>query len=257
MRWGTEFMGEKKPERLVVIVPCLNEGKNIEATAADVLEEAPLIPMELEVRLVDDGSKDDTLEKMERISRQDSRFKVIRHDRNRGVGYTWLEGINSVDPDDWVTGIAGDNEMVFKSIHAMLAMRKDYDLVLGYFQNPIVRTLTRRVASELFVSVTNFAYGWNFKYLNGMALVKASVYQGIEVTSGGHAYNPEMIAKALLRNPFLRIGEAPFAARGRATGGSKAFTLGGVTEALVDFARGYASVSSYRDEVVRAKPSGD
>lgn len=244
-------MVEKKPERLVVMVPCLNEGRNIEATVADVMEEAPLIPMELEVRLVDDGSTDDTAEKMERICSRDSRFRVIRHERNRGIGYTWLEGINSVDPDDWVTGIPGDNEMVFKAIHAMLAMRDDHDLVLGYFQNPIVRTLTRRVASELFVGVTNFAYGWNFRYLNGMALVRASVFQGIEVTSGGHAYSPELIAKAMLRNPFLRIGEAPFAARGRRTGGSKAFTPGGVTEALLDFARGYASVSRYRDEVVR------
>lgn len=250
-------MSEKTSERLVVLVPCLNEGRNIEATAADIMEEASLIPMELEVRLVDDGSRDDTAEKMERIHRQDSRFRVIRHDRSRGVGYTWLEGINSVDPNDWVTGIPGDNEMVFKAIHVMLAMRKDHDLVLGYFQNPIVRTLTRRVASEIFVGVTNFAYGWNFRYLNGMALVRASVFQGINVTSGGHAYNPELIAKAMLRNPFLRIGEAPFAARGRATGGSKAFTLGGVSEALLDFARGYASVSRYRDEVVRGgKPSG-
>ncbi len=251
-------MGKKQQERLVVIIPCLNEGRNIEATAADVLIEAPLIcaQMELEVVLVDDGSTDDTAEKMEKVCRNDSRFRMVRHERNMGVGYTWLEGIANARPDDWVTGIAGDNEMVFKSIHSMLAMREQYDLILGYFQNPIVRTLTRRVASEIFVQVTNFAYGWSFKYLNGMVLVRASAYKDIEVISGGHAYGPEMIAKALLRNPFLRIGEAPFAARGRATGGSKAFTPGGIAHAMYDFARGSVSVSRYRDEIVTgATPS--
>ncbi len=247
-------MVAQQKERLVVIIPCLNEGRNIEATAADVMAEAPLIPMELEVVLVDDGSTDDTAEKMEAICKRDSRFRMVRHERNKGVGYTWLEGIANARPDDWVTGIAGDNEMVFKSIHSMLAMRKDYDLILGYFQNPIVRTLTRRVASAIFVQVTNFAYGWSFKYLNGMVLVRASTYKGIDVTSGGHAYGPEMIAKALLRNPFLRIGEAPFAARGRASGGSKAFTPGGIGHALVDFTRGYLSVSRYRDGVVTGQP---
>jgi dolichol-phosphate mannosyltransferase len=237
-------------ERLVVLVPCFNEENNLDSTVADILAEAERIDLELVVVLVDDGSTDKTLEKMNAIAAADPRCHVIHHERNRGLGYSLLEGIHWARPDDWLVSVPGDNEFIFKSVHRMLEMRGEYDLVLGYFQNPIVRTLTRRVASAIFKSVTNFAYGWRFTYLNGMAIFRAGIFQNLKIESSGHAFGPEMVAKALLRNPLLRIGEAPFAARGRRVGGSKAFSLKGISTSVLDFARGYRSVSLYRDEVV-------
>ena len=59
-----------------------------------------------------------------------------------------------------------------------------------------------------------------------------------------------MIAKSQLRNPRLRIGEVPFAARGRARGQSKAIRPGSVLKALLDVFRGARSVARYRNEVI-------
>jgi hypothetical protein len=85
-----------------------------------------------------------------------------------------------------------------------------------------------------------------------MKLYHVDCFRGIEVVSSGHAFNAELLAKAVLRNPRLRIGQAPFLARGRALGASKAFRPLGVLRALRDLVRGYRSVSAYRDRVIRS-----
>lgn len=236
-------------ERLVVIIPCLNEEQTLPTTVADVLAAAPKLGVELAILLIDDGSKDGTRVVMEGLCKADPRCHLVIHRENRGTGRSVLEGFAWARPDDWVTAVPGDNEFVFESIHRFLEVRNKYDLILGYFQNPIIRTLTRRVASNLFSQATRFAYGWKFTYLNGLMLVKASFVQGIEVISSGHAFVPELVAKAMLRHPLARVGEAPFAARGRAGGKTKAFTPRSIARAAQEFAAGYRSVSAYRDQV--------
>ena len=56
--------------------------------------------------------------------------------------------------------------------------------------------------------------------------------------------------KAVLRDPDLRIGEAPFLTKGRKHGRTKAFTLGSVLEALMDVYNGHRSVQSYREKII-------
>jgi hypothetical protein len=94
-------------------------------------------------------------------------------------------------------------------------------------------------------------YGFSFRYLNGMKLFRAHVFQGIDVEASGHAFNSELLAKAILRNPSLRIGETPFVARGRATGNSKAIRLSAVAQAVAEVGRGWRSVARFRDRVIR------
>ena len=122
----------------------------------------------------------------------------------------------------------------------------------GTFASPIIRPLTRRLASASFAAVVNALYGYQFKYLNGLKLYRLEAFQGIEVHSQGHAFNAELLAKAILRNPALRIGEAPFVARGRATGNSKAIRPGSIIRAVSDVLRGHQSVLRFRERVIRS-----
>ena len=126
---------------------------------------------------------------------------------------------------------------------------------LTNFGNPIIRTFTRRMASNAFRSLACLLYGYNFRYLNGMKMYRLWAFQGIEVKSGGFAYNAELVAKAILRNPNLRIGEAPFVARGRAAGSTTAFKPKAILRAVRELNRGVQSVHEYRLAVIRAEDS--
>ena len=237
-------------ELLTVVIPCLNEQDAIGITVSEVLKVADELPVDVEVLLVDDGSTDGTRARMEDWAQKDARCRVLVNPCNVGVGRSLLQAFEHIPARSFVTGIPGDAEFVFDSIKGFLELRHDYDLVLGYFGNPVIRPLRRRLSSRAFTRVSALLYGFPYKYLNGMKLYRIEVFRGIEVSSGGHAFNAELLAKALLRNPRLRVGEAPFEARGRARGGSKAFRPSSISKAVREVAQGHRAVASYRDVII-------
>ncbi len=237
-------------EALVVVVPCYNEEANIDQTVCAIREVASELPLEVEVLLIDDGSSDGTKAKIESLCERYG-YSAIYNEKNRGVGWSLLEAYKRIDPTRWVTIMPGDNEIDFASIKGFVAMRSDFDLILGYLQNPVIRPLGRRLFSVAYMRTVQILYGFSFRYLNGMKLFRAGVFQGIDVEASGHAFNSELIAKAILRNPSLRIGEVPFVARGRATGNSKAIRPSAVAQSIFEVGRGWRSVAQYRDHVTR------
>ncbi len=238
-------------EKLTVIVPGLNEESSVEATVEEILSVAETLPVETRILMIDDGSSDRTREVMEGIARRHPNCSVLANDRNLGVGRSVLNAYRQLEKGTWACVAPADNEIDFRSIRNLLAIREDHDLVLGYLQNPIIRPFPRRLASAAFTRTVNLVFGFWFRYLNGLKLYRVEIFQGLEVVSGGHAFNAELIAKALLRKPDLRIGEAPFIARGRARGSSKAFSLRGVLRAVWEVVVGYRSTARFRDDVIR------
>jgi hypothetical protein len=176
---------------------------------------------------------------------------MVRNEKNLGVGRSILNTYDSLDPHSWVTVVPGDNEIVFASIYRYLEVRANSDIILGYLQNPVIRPIARRFASHLFTVVVSLLFGFGYRYLNGMKMYRVRAFQGLEVVSGGHAFNAELLAKAILRDPTLRITEVPFMARGRAHGSTKAFRPGSILRALTDVVRGAASVATFRQKVIQ------
>ena len=237
-------------EILYVLIPCLDEEDNVARAASEILGHAGEIPIPLRVVLIDDGSRDGTLAAMERIAAADERCSVRRNDGNVGLGRSVLEMLEELPGEAWVTVFPGDHEFLFSSIRNFLAVRNDFDLMLGYLHNPVVRTFGRRLASYAFTKFVSTLYGFPWRYLNGMKLYRALVFQGLEVVSSGHAFMAEAIAKAQLRRPELRIGEVPFFSRGRGRGRSKAIRPIAVVRAIFEVLRGSRSVTRYRKLVV-------
>ncbi len=237
-------------DQLTVVVPCKNEAGNIERAIDSIDRVAPRLDVDIQVLMIDDGSTDGTSTAMEKICEQRPYCRMLVQTTNRGLGRTVLNSYHHIPEDHWVTVFPGDNELVFDSIENLLAMRENHDLILGYLQNPIIRTVVRRTASSLFSTVVRFVYGYPYRYLNGMKLYRVSVFKDLDVISTGHAFNAELLAKAILRRPSLRVGEAPFVARGRATGATKAFRPASVLTAIRDVFWGYKSVCAYRERAI-------
>lgn len=238
-------------ESLSVIIPCLNEEPVVRRTVEEVLAHADALPMSLEVIVIDDGSVDGTRAVMEQLCREDPRVRMIPHDKNRGLGRCVTEAYNTIEDGTWVTVFPGDSEFVFaESIDNLLAARHGHDVVLGYLYNSVVRKLGRRVASEAFLKLTKTLYGFRWRALNGMKLYRVEAFKGVHTVSGGHAYVAELLAKAQLRCPELRITEAPFISRGRSVGNSHAIKPQAVLRAVQETYRGARDVERYREEMV-------
>lgn len=238
-------------ETLAVIVPCLNEEANIAVTVRSIEAVAPTLDLDLEIHMIDDGSTDGTLSVMRRLAAEVPSCYVHVNAENKGLGRSTLEAYDRLPPEYWGTVVPGDNEIIFESIKNHLAIRHEYDVVLGYLQNSVIRPFVRRMASASFTRTVQLVYGYQYRYLNGLKLYRISTFRGLEVISGGHGYNAELLAKAQLRDPHMRVGEAPFLARGRATGWSKAFSVRNLARSVRELYSGYRSVIDYREKVIR------
>lgn len=245
-------MTRNSGELLTIIIPCLNEEDNLAATFDEVSTVAERLPMNIRIILVDDGSTDRTRALMQRLC-VEHRCSMRANERNLGLGRTVMDAYEDIPDGSWVTVVPGDNEAVFASIANFVAQRDQWDVILGYYQNPVVRTLRRRLASWGFTRVVGLLYGFSFRYYNGLKMYRVEAFRGIEAESGGHAYFAELLAKAVLRNPMLRVGEVPFASKGRAAGASKAVKPGSILRAFRDVIKGYRSVSKYRQQLLSAR----
>ena len=239
-------------ERLTVVIPCLNEAGNVRGTVASVRAVAATLPVDVGVLLIDDGSTDGTRGVIEALCDEHG-CAAIYNSHNRGVGASLLSAYEQIEPGTWVTIMPGDNEIEFASIRGFLDLRDRYDLILGYLQNSVIRPLRRRLMSVAYMRTVRVLYGLPYRYLNGMKLFKVDAFRGLDVRASGHAFNSELLAKALLRDPSLRIGEAPFVARGRPTGASKAIRPRTIARAVYEVGLGWRSVADYRRAVIKAR----
>ncbi len=238
-------------ESLCVLIPCLNEEALVRRTVEEVIEHADALPMRLEVVMIDDGSIDGTRAVMQQLCAEYPCCRTIAHDENRGLGRCVTEAYETIEDGTWVTVFPGDSEFVFaESIDNLLAARHGHDVVLGYLYNSVVRKLGRRVASTAFLKLAKTLYGFRWRALNGMKLYRVEAFKGVHTVSGGHAYVAELLAKAQLRCPELRITEAPFISRGRSVGDSHAIRPRSVLRAVHETFKGARDVGRYREVMV-------
>ncbi|MFM8413913.1 MAG: glycosyltransferase family 2 protein [Planctomycetota bacterium] len=84
---------------LSVVIPCHNEQDVIDATHARLCQVLPTTGMDFEIIYVDDGSRDATLERLERIAARDGRVTVIELSRNFGQQAAMSAGLAAARGD--------------------------------------------------------------------------------------------------------------------------------------------------------------
>ena len=80
-------------KKLSVIMPCFNEQGTIRDIVAKVLA-ADRHELDIELIIVDDGSRDNSREIIAELRESDDRIKPIFHERNRGKGAALRAGVD-------------------------------------------------------------------------------------------------------------------------------------------------------------------
>ena len=78
---------------LSVAVPCFNEAENIPALVARTSAALETLGLAWEMILVDDGSRDQTREKIQAAAAADPRVRGAFHQVNRGIVAGWVTGL--------------------------------------------------------------------------------------------------------------------------------------------------------------------
>lgn len=207
------------PRRLSVVIPAYNE----EASIAQVVERVRLADtagLELEIVLVDDGSRDKTAEAIRAIAG----VKAVFHERNKGKGAALKSGFAVATGDILLIQDAdleydpGDYPALLEPLLAGRA-----DAVLGsrftrqrprfFFCKDRSPFFTHYIGNITITALTNLLYGQSFTDYEGCykAFTRRTLEQ-VAVRSEGFEFDNELVCRLLRRGARFRevaIGYAP------------------------------------------------
>ena len=157
-------------EKVSLIVPVYNGEKSIERCAGSILnQDYP----ELELILVDDGSRDRSWEIIQAIAAADHRVKAIHQEnggvssaRNRALAEASGAYVQFADVDDWLPMDA--TKMLVREIEAQSA-----ELVVGDFYRVVDGNVSEKGSIEMGGALTLQ------QYANAMMLSPADLYYGV------------------------------------------------------------------------------
>lgn len=142
--------------RISIIIPIYNEGANIEPLWHELTTVLATLP-ESEVIFVDDGSMDDTAERLRRIVQEDKRVKVLLFAYNAGQTAAMSAGVDHAK-GDIIIFMDGDRQNDPADIPRLLEkLGEDYDVVSGWRekrQDAFLRSALSRLANTLVSATT-------------------------------------------------------------------------------------------------------
>jgi glycosyltransferase involved in cell wall biosynthesis len=135
--------------KLIIQIPCLDEEHTLPATLAELPTKIAGIDV-IEVLIIDDGSRDRTLE----TARAGGVRHIVQHTGNQGLGRAFRSGLDESlrQGADIIVNTDGDGQYSGSSIEALIQpiLRGEADIVIGdrqTAQNPEFSFLKKRLQS--------------------------------------------------------------------------------------------------------------
>lgn len=141
-----------------VVVPCYNEAPTILEFHKLLTESLKKENLTYELIMVDDGSEDDTMEKLRNITKKDKSVKVISFSRNFGKEAAMLAGLKHCN-GKYVAIMDADLQHtpeVLLKMYDKLIKNPEYDVVASYKESRYDEKTIKRTLISLFYRINNF-----------------------------------------------------------------------------------------------------
>jgi len=212
--------------KLSVIIPVYNEKNTLE----QILEKVLAVPLEKEVILVDDFSKDGSREILKNIRK--SGVVTVFHEVNKGKGAAIRTGLQYVTGDVVIIQDADleyDPNEYLKLIEPIQSGKADVVYGSRFSGKTEKMSFAHFVGNKALTITTNILYGTKLTDMETCyKMVKAPIFKSLKLRANRFDFEPEITAKLLKSGK--RILELPISYEGRHwTEGKKITWRDGIT----------------------------
>jgi len=199
----------QKLSSLSIFFPFWNEEKNIQKVVESAVSVAKNVANKWEIIIIDDGSKDKTLEIAKKLQSEYQNIKIISHFPNRGYGAALKEGfVSSIY--DYIVFTDGDGQFDFSEVEKFIGQIKEHDIVIGYRK---IRkdNIKRHVLMNMLKGWDKVFFGFTFKDIDcGFKMfTREAVDKLMPLRSEGAMITTEILAKAIRKK--LKIAQVEVA----------------------------------------------
>lgn len=207
----------KSNQILSVVIPLYNESESLPELSLQLEGELQKLSNgRYEVIFVDDGSTDDSFEKIKMIKERNHKFRAIRFRRNYGkaaalsAGFDMAKGVIVATMDaDLQDDPAELKNMIDK-------LKEGYDLVSGW-KKKRKDPISKRILSKIYNFTTSVTTGLRLHDYNcGIKVYKRDVIKSIQIYGDMHRYIP-----VLAHWEGFKVSEVPVKHHARRYGKSK------------------------------------
>lgn len=197
---------------LSVVMPAYNERETIE----EIIRRVLLVPLRIQLIVVDDGSTDGTRELLQRL-RQDLEFELVLQDRNQGKGAALRRGFQEVKGDLVVIQDA-DLEYSPEEYPELIALicQGRADVVYGsrFLGRHRVFLFSHYMGNRIVTLLANILYNTMLTDMETcFKVMRTEIVRGMTLRSNGFGIEPELTAKIFKGGH--RVYEIPITYDGR------------------------------------------
>ena len=202
---------------LSLVIPIRNESPNIDALYVEMTEALERWGRSYEVLAIDDGSTDDSFERLVRCQARDPRWRIIRFRRNFGQTAAFAAGFRHARGRVIATA-DGDLQNDPRDLPDMIRrIEEGSDIVCGWRKDRKDPWLTRRLPSELANKLISWSTGVTLHdYGCSLKVFRAEVVKPLKLYGEMHRFLP-----AIASEMGVKIDEVVVNHRARKHGASK------------------------------------
>ena len=204
--------------QLTVIIPVYNEEEIIIKVLKDWSNELKDIGLTYEIKVYNDGSKDNTSSVLKNLEKQIPNLLIVNK-KNSGHGPTILQGYRGAcHSSEWIFQVDSDNEMPASFFQELWQNKDAYDFLIGIRTNRD-QHIARKIISILSRYTIWLFYGKGITDVNSpYRLMRTSCFAGLFKTIPVNTFAPNLIISGYAGLKHMRIFQTKVPHTNRETG---------------------------------------
>jgi len=181
--------------RISAFFPAYNEALNVGELSKKTSAVLKGICDDYEVIVVNDGSRDNTVEVINEVMKNDPKVRLINHEKNKGYGGAVKTGLYSAK-FEWVFFTDGDGQFDVSEIPLLVGLTSECDLAVG-FRIKRADPFIRKLNAFMWGSLVKLLLGFRVRDVDcAFKLIKKEVIDRAQLESDGALISTELLAKA-------------------------------------------------------------